>query len=104
MAVAAKLPRIELHPVADIAWGEHLCMFFQTTEDVLEVLTPYFKAGLEDDEYCIWVVSGRLTKERAIAALQRAMPDLDRYLAKGSLDIIPARQCYLQGGRLDRRR
>jgi len=104
MAVAAELPRIELHPVADIAWGEHLCMFFHTTEDVLEVLTPYFKAGLEDDEYCVWVVSGRLTKERAIAALRQTMPDLDRYLAKGSLDIIPARKWYLRGGRLDQRR
>jgi DNA-binding CsgD family transcriptional regulator len=104
MAIATEAPRIELHPVSDIAWGTHLCMFFQTTEDELEALTPYFKAGLEDDEYCIWVVSGRLTKGRAIAALQDAMPDLAEYLAKGSLDIIPAREWYLQGGRLDQRR
>ncbi len=88
MAGAAELPRVGLPLVTDLAWGTHLCMFFQTTEDVLEALTPYFKAGLEDGEYCIWVVSGKLTKERAIAALRQAMPDLDRYLAKGSLDII----------------
>ena len=98
MAGDAELPRTELHPVADLAWGTHLCMFFESTEDVLEALTPYFKAGLEDDEYCIWVVSGKLTKERAIAALRQAMPDLNRYLTKGSLEIIPAREWYLQGG------
>jgi len=104
MAVVAELPRIGIQPIADIAWGTHLCMFFQTTEDLLETLTPYFKAGLEDNEYCIWVVTGRLTKERALTALREAMPDLDRYLAEGCLDIIPAREWYLQGGRLDLRR
>jgi DNA-binding CsgD family transcriptional regulator len=105
MAVHAELPRTELPPVDDLAWGTHLCMFFETTEDVLEAVTPYFRAGLEDGEYCIWVVSGRLTKQRAITALRHAMPDLDRYLAKGSLEIIPAREWYLrQGGRLDQRR
>ena len=104
MAVAADLPRIGLQPVADIAWGKHLCMFFQTTEDALEALTPYFKAGLEDNEHCIWVVAGRLTEERAITALRQAMPALDRYLAKGSMEIIPAREWYLQGGHLDVRR
>jgi len=104
MAVVAELPRIGIQPIADIAWGTHLCMFFQTTEDLLETLTPYFKAGLEDNESCIWVVSGRLTKERAITALRQAMPDLDRYLAKGSLEIIADREWYLQGGRLDLRR
>jgi DNA-binding NarL/FixJ family response regulator len=104
MAVVAELPRVELHPAADLAWGTHLCMFFRTTEDLFEALTPYFKAGLEDGEYCIWVVSGRVTKERAIAALRRAMPDLDRYLANGSLNIIPADKWYLQGGRLDQQR
>jgi DNA-binding CsgD family transcriptional regulator len=104
MTVAAESPRVELHPVADIAWGTHLCMFFQTTEDVLEALTPYFKAGLEDGEYCIWVIAGRLTKDRAIAALRQVMPDQDRHLAKGSLEIIPADKWYLQGGRFDQRR
>jgi DNA-binding CsgD family transcriptional regulator len=104
MAVAAELPRIGLQPVADIEWGKHLCMFFQTTEDALEVLTPYFKAGLEDNEYCIWVVSGRLTEKRAITALREAMPDLDRYLAQSSIEIIPTREWYLQGGHFDLRR
>jgi DNA-binding CsgD family transcriptional regulator len=104
MAVATELPRIQLHPAADLAWGTHMCMFFQTTEDLFEASTPYFKAGLEDGEYCIWVVSGRVTKDKAIVALRGAMPDLDRYLANGSLDIIPADKWYLPGGRLDQQR
>lgn len=104
MAVVTELPRIGIQPIADIAWGTHLCMFFQTPKDLLEMVTPYFKAGLEGNEYCLWVVTGRLTKERALTALRETMPDLDRYLAEGSLEIVPAREWYLQGGRLDLRR
>jgi DNA-binding CsgD family transcriptional regulator len=104
MTAATELPRIGIPSIRDMAWGTHLCVFFQTTEDLLETLTPYFKAGLEGHEYCIWVVSGRLTKERATTALRQAIPHLDRFLAEGSLDIVSAREWYLKGGRLDLRR
>jgi DNA-binding CsgD family transcriptional regulator len=104
MTTATALPRIGVQPIRDIAWGRHLCLFFQTTEDLLESVTPYFKAGLEGREYCIWAVSGRLTKDRATTALRQAIPDLDRFLADGSLEIVPALEWYLKGGRLDLRR
>jgi DNA-binding CsgD family transcriptional regulator len=104
MATATELPRIGVRPIRDIAWGSHLCLFFQTTEDLLETLVPYFKAGLEGHEYALWVLSGRLTKERATTALRQAVPDLDRFLAGGSLDIVLAREWYRKGGRLDLRR
>jgi len=87
-----------------MAWGTHLCSFFGTTQDLLETLTPYFKAGLESQEYCIWIVSGRLTRERATTALRASVPDIDRYLAERRLDIVPAREWYLEKGRLDLRR
>jgi len=87
-----------------MAWGTHLCSFFGTTQDLLDILTPYFKAGLESQEYCIWIVSGRLTRERATTALRASVPDFDRYLAEGSLDIVSASEWYLEKGRLDLRR
>jgi len=101
---APELRRSGIAPIGDIAWGTHLCCFVRTTDDLLALLAPYFKAGLESREYCLWVVSGGLTKSAALKALQEAMPDLDRYLAEGSLDILGAREWYLEGGRFDRRR
>jgi DNA-binding CsgD family transcriptional regulator len=105
MAAVTDAPRIDTRPLADLAWGTHLCMFFQTPDDLVEALVPYFREGLERHEYCVWVVSGRLSRKRGLTALRQVMPDLARYLAEGSLEIIPAREWYLQGGRrLDFRR
>ena len=104
MTTDTELLRIGIPSIRDVAWGTHLCLFFQTTEDLVETLTPYFKAGLEGHEYCLWVVSEPLTKERATTALQQAIPHLDRFLTERSLDIVSAREWYLKGGRLDPRR
>jgi len=101
---ASELRRIGIAPLRDIAWGTHLCCFVRTTEDLLALVTPYIKAGLESHEYCIWVLSGGLTKNLAAAALRQVIPDLDRHLGQRSLDIVAARDWYLERGRLDRRR
>ncbi len=50
--------------LGEIGWGTHVCHFYQTKDDLLEVLVPYFKAGLKNKEYCIWVTS-ELSKEEA---------------------------------------
>jgi DNA-binding CsgD family transcriptional regulator len=102
--MASELRRIGIAPLRDIAWGTHLCCFVRTTKDLLALVTPYIKAGLESREYCIWVLSGGLTKNLAAAALRRVIPDLDRHLGQRSLDIVAARDWYLERGRLDRRR
>jgi hypothetical protein len=39
--------------VGDIPWGTHFCMFYETKEDLLEVLLQYFKAGLDNHESCL---------------------------------------------------
>ena len=50
------------------------------------MLVPYFKQGLERNEACVWLV-GDLTIEEARNALAAAVPDLDRYIAKGQMQI-----------------
>jgi DNA-binding CsgD family transcriptional regulator len=101
----AEPPPIGVGPLADLAWGTHLCMFFETRDDLVETLVPYFKEGLERHESCLWVVPDRPTRERALTGLRQTMPDLNRYLGDGSLEIVLARRWYFQGGRrLDLRR
>ncbi len=50
---------------------------------------PYFKAGLENNEFCIWITSQPLEVEEAKEALRRAVPDFDVYLEKGQIEIHP---------------
>jgi signal transduction histidine kinase/PAS domain-containing protein len=87
--------------VGDMPWGTHFCLFYETREDLLETLVSYCKAGLESQEFCLWVVAEPLTAEDARHALRRAVPDLDLYLANQSIEIVAARDWYLQDGAFD---
>ncbi|MDY9926722.1 MEDS domain-containing protein [Methanosarcina sp.] len=84
--------------IGDICWGTHFCQFYQTKEDLLYILVPYFKAGLEDNELCIWITSEPLNIEEAKKALKRSVPDFDVYLEKGQIELISYADWYLKEG------
>ena len=73
--------------VGGMPWGTHFCHFYDTKNDLLETLVPYFKAGLNSSEFCLWVVSD-VTEQDALNALGHAVPDLDRHLANGNLELV----------------
>jgi PAS domain S-box-containing protein len=87
--------------VGDMPWGTHFCLFYETTADLLETTVSYCKAGLESQEFCLWVVAEPLTVEDARRALKQAVPDFDRYFADHSVEIVAARDWYLQDGTFD---
>ncbi len=90
--------------VGDAPWGTHFCQFYSTKEDLTDILVPYFKAGLEADELCMWVTSPPLGVREAWSALAAAVPDLDRHRARGRIEIIPHEEWYLAGGTFDQER
>ena len=45
-----ELRKTEIGLIGDVPWGTHLCQFYHTKEDLIEILVPYFKAGLENNE------------------------------------------------------
>jgi C4-dicarboxylate-specific signal transduction histidine kinase len=87
--------------VGGMPWGTHFCLFYDTKEDLLDTLTSYCKAGLESEEFCLWVVAEPVTIEEATDALKHAVPGIDRYLADSSIEIVSARDWYLQSGTFD---
>jgi len=84
--------------VGDVSWGTHLCQFYRTQDDLIDILVPYFKAGLENNEFCLWVTSQPLEVEDAKASLNEAVEDLDDYLEKGQLEILDYREWYTKTG------
>jgi len=54
--------------IGDMPWGTHICVFYQTNEDLLDTGAAYFKAGLQSNEFCVWAVADPM-----MAQLQRAM-------------------------------
>jgi C4-dicarboxylate-specific signal transduction histidine kinase len=88
-------------PVGEMPWGTHFCHFYETTDDLVETLLPFFKIGLESHEFCAWVVSEPLTEDGVWRALDRAVPGLDRYVANRSIEVLNARDVYLAEGKID---
>ncbi|RJQ83528.1 MAG: PAS domain S-box protein [Desulfobacteraceae bacterium] len=83
--------------LGDLPWGAHLCQFYQTKEDLIDILVPYFKAGLENNEYCLWVTFKPLGAEHAKKALERAVPRFEEYVKRGQIDLIPQKQWRTAG-------
>ena len=87
--------------IDDVQWGTHFCQFYQITEDLIDILVPYFKAGLENNEFCMWVTSKPLEVGEAKEALRKAVPDIDVYIKKGQLEIISYLHWYVKDGSFD---
>jgi len=102
--MATETRKTGIDVVGDMPWGTHFCLFYDTKEDLLDMLISYCKVGLESEEFCLWVVAEPLTIEEATDALKDAMPDIDRYLADSSIEIVSASDWYLEGGTFDLKR
>jgi PAS domain S-box-containing protein/putative nucleotidyltransferase with HDIG domain len=82
--------------IGDIPWGTHFCQFYKTKKDLIDILAPYFKAGLENNEFCLWVTSEPLNEEEANDALRKTIPEFDQYQKKGQIEILPYDKWYLK--------
>jgi PAS domain S-box-containing protein len=84
--------------LGEIPWGSHFCNFYETKQDLLDTLVPYFKTGLESKEFCLWVVanSGLITTEEAKEALEQAVPGLDRHFSDKNIEILTESDWYLE--------
>ena len=99
--MATALRRTGIGVVGDMPWGTHFCHFYETKDDLLETVVPYFKAGLEDYEFCMWVVPSPSRRTRRGARCDMSCRDLDRYVADRSIEMFRAREWYLKGGKFD---
>ena len=95
------LRRTGLDVLGDRPWGSHFCLFFDTKSDLLDILAPYFKAGLAQNEFCFWVIAEPLTEDDARDALSQVLPASERHLIDRQMEFIPCEECYLQDGKFD---
>jgi PAS domain S-box-containing protein len=91
--------RTGIAAIGDVPWGTHFCQFYETSQDLVEMLVPYFREGLAGNEYCMWVTSAPLEVDAAQAALRASVPDLDDFITRGQIDFLTHEQWYLRSGR-----
>jgi signal transduction histidine kinase len=92
------LRKTGLDVLGERPWGTHFCVFYETNDDLIEMLIPYFKTGIENREYCFWVLAEHLTEDAARSALSRAIPSSDRHLIETNIEFLRSEECYLKGG------
>jgi hypothetical protein len=93
-----------LRLLGDVPWGRHVGFFYERKGDLLEICVPFLKAGLESNEVCVWVVGPPFTEKDAWAALDEAIPALDRYRADGRIEILRSQTWYMTGDSPDLQR
>jgi PAS domain S-box-containing protein len=99
-----ELVKTGIDVIGAVPWGTHFCQFYQTKEDLLDTLVPYFKAGLENNEFCMWITAEPLSAQGARKTMRQAVPDFADRLSKGQIEILPHTKWYLKGGSFDGQR
>jgi PAS domain S-box-containing protein len=96
-----KKRRTGIEIIGDVAWGTHLCQFYKTKDDLIDILVPYFTKGLENNEFCMWITSKPLEVENAKKALKKTVKNLDDYIKKGQIEILDSTEWYTKSGKFD---
>jgi DNA-binding CsgD family transcriptional regulator len=97
------LRKTGLPAVGEVPWGSHFCIFYETGRDFCDILVPYFKAGLENNEACISYVGSHefLTIKDAKNALRKRIPGFDRLVKEGRIELMARQKWFRENGRVD---
>ncbi|MDD5669384.1 MAG: MEDS domain-containing protein, partial [Candidatus Omnitrophica bacterium] len=77
--------------IGTCAWGTHLCLLYRTKQEFLEISVPFLKAGLENNELCIWLTGRDLPARDVKRLLKNLIPQFDSFLQTGNLEIHDGR-------------
>jgi len=83
-----------------VPYGLHMCHFFMSRQELVDGLIPYFNAGLENKERCIWIASSPLPADEIRAEIAIS-PNLLRGVASGQLTILNSLEWYGEPDTLD---
>jgi DNA-binding CsgD family transcriptional regulator len=95
------LRKTGIRVASDMPWGAHICLFYETKDDLLDTNAAYIKAGLDSNEFCVWAISQPITAEEALGVLGRDVPDLQHRAQSGQFEILPGYDWYLKGDEFD---
>jgi two-component sensor histidine kinase len=92
---------VGLPGIDGLPWGSHICHFYPSADRLREVVVPYLKAGLENDERCLLVAKPPFGAEDARCALRAAIGDFDRRELAKQIEIHDVAAWHDPGGAID---
>ena len=93
--------RVGIDIIGEAPWGTHLCLFYQTQQQLIEILAAYLEAGVGSNEYCVWMVSEPQTVRIARQIIRKEMKILTPYLKRGQIVILDRKPWQLENGKFN---
>ena len=81
-------------------YGLHMCHFYPKRQELIDGLVPYFEAGIDNNEYCIWVASSPLPAQDALIEISKSAK-LMQATTSGQLRVFDAIEWYGKPETLD---
>lgn len=85
-----------IETVGKIRWGTHICFLYSSKEEYFQIVAPYIKSGLTNNELCIWVYFQNISCDEIKGILGNYIENIDVYIKNGQLLIIPYMEWYLE--------
>jgi DNA-binding CsgD family transcriptional regulator len=100
VAIMPKGAPLTSHPpyqavLSGVRHGSHLCAFYETEDDLLDLVIPFCAAGSSRGELCVWMMPDGLSERAAGARARQA-------LAESGMELHSGREFYLRGPRFER--
>jgi len=78
----------------------HICAFFDSREQEYDVLSPYYKEGIENGEQVITIVDADRTEDHKRRMRSHGVP-VEQALQSDQLKVFTAEDTYTLGGRFE---
>jgi len=82
--------------IGDVVWGTHISQIYSSKNDFFKFMGPYIKEGLLNNELCVWIYSNNTSLEEIKSILKCHVTNVDDFVHKGQLKIIPYTQWYVK--------
>lgn len=79
--------------LADAKHGSHICAFYETHDDLIDLVLPFFTARANRGELCVWMMPDGVSDEAKVRT--------SLTLAERGIEPYRARDLYLQGAHFE---
>ncbi|MFA6384662.1 MAG: MEDS domain-containing protein [Candidatus Omnitrophota bacterium] len=94
----SKLTNSGIDGIGVVPLGTHCCNIFDTKEQLLDTLIPYFIEGLNNNELCIWISSDLIDRAYAQTVFSERIPGFDAFVKDYRIEIWHYQDWYLENG------
>jgi signal transduction histidine kinase len=69
-------------------WSTHASLFYETTDDLVDTIVPFFEAGLRAGELCVWLPARPSIADAVRDGLGGRLADFDERLARRDMMFV----------------